>query len=235
MGLYQTLYGVYQTGRASVVTVAESLILPPDDDRYAERLRVWAGKVVRAAEIDLVIRGREHLPRGEACVVMANHQSFYDIPVLLLAVEGRMTFVAKKELFRVPVFGRAMTTAGIVRVDRGDHAQAVASLHSAVEQLRRGRHIYIAPEGTRSPTGDLGPFKSGGFRMALEAGARILPVAVDGTRHVLPARKLVVQNGQRVVVTIQPPIDTKEYGLDRRKELMEVVRRAIAEPLGQSG
>jgi 1-acyl-sn-glycerol-3-phosphate acyltransferase len=233
MGLKETLYGVYQTGRTSAVTVAESFFLPPDDERYAERLRVWADKVVRAARIDLVVRGRENVPAGEACVVMANHQSFYDIPVVLAAVGGRMTFVAKKELFRVPVFGRAMTTAGIVRVDRGDHAQAVASLHGAVAQLRRGRHIYIAPEGTRSPTGELGPFKSGGFRMAIEAGARILPVAIDGTRRVLPARELVVRTGQRVTVTIQPPIDTKEYGLDRRKELMEVVRRAIAGPLGQ--
>ncbi len=233
MGVLQTLYGVYQTGRTSLVTVAESLVLPPDDDRHARRLQTWAEKVTRAAKIDLVVRGRENVPRGEACVVMANHQSFYDIPMVLLAVGGRMTFVAKKELFRVPVFGRAMTAAGIVRVDRGDRAQAVASLHGAVEQLRRGRHIYIAPEGTRSPTGTLGPFKSGGFRMALEAGARILPVAIDGTRHVLPAREIVVRTGHRVVVTIQPPIDPKEYGVERRKELMEAVRRAIAGPLGQ--
>lgn len=233
MGVLETLYGVYETGRTSVITVAESLILPPDYDRYAERLRRWSDNVVRAARVDLEVRGRENVPPGEACVVMANHQSFYDIPVVIAAVGGRMTFVAKKELYRVPIFGRAMETAGMVRVDRGDHAQAVASLHGAVAQLARGRHIYIAPEGTRSVTGALGPFKSGGFRMALEAGARILPVAIDGTRHVLPARAIVVRPGHRVVVTVQPPIDSREYGVDRRKELMEAVRRAIAEPLGQ--
>jgi 1-acyl-sn-glycerol-3-phosphate acyltransferase len=126
-----------------------------------------------------------------------------------------------------------METAGIVRVDRKDRAQSVASLHSAVTQLRAGRHIYIAPEGTRSPTGQLGPFKSGGFRMAIEAGARILPVAIDGTRRVLPARELVVRTGQRVTVTICPPIDPKGFGVDRRKELMEITRRSIAEALGQ--
>lgn len=233
MGVYETLYGVYQTGRASAVTVAESLFLAPDKDRYAARLVRWAEKVVRAAKIDLDVRGREIVPAGEAFVVMANHQSFYDIPVVLLAVPGPMTFVAKTELFDVPVFGRAMETAGIVRVDRKDRAQSVASLHSAVTQIRAGRHIYIAPEGTRSPTGQLGPFKSGGFRMALEAGARILPVAIDGTRHVLPARKLLVRPGHRVTVTIRPPIDPQEYGLDRRKELMEATRRSIAEALGQ--
>jgi 1-acyl-sn-glycerol-3-phosphate acyltransferase len=251
MGVLETLHGVYQTGRASVATVAESLFLPPDNDRYAARLRAFAEKMIRIARIDLDVRGREnvgrpamgaalgqaelrpHTPGNEAFVVMANHQSFYDIPVVILAVPGRMTFVAKAELFRVPVFGRAMETAGIVKVDRKDRAQSVASLHSAVEQLKNGRHIYIAPEGTRSASGQLGSFKSGGFRMALEAGARILPVAIDGTRHVLPPQKLVVQTGHRVVVTIRPPIDPKEYGIERRKELMEAVRRSIAEPLGQ--
>jgi 1-acyl-sn-glycerol-3-phosphate acyltransferase len=233
MGVFETLYGVYQTGRASVATVAESLVLPPDNERYAQRLRVWADKVVAAAKIDLVVRGREHLPHGEACVVMANHQSFYDIPVLLCAVRDPMTFVAKAELFRVPVFGKAMETAGIVRVDRKDRSQSVASLHGAVAQLAKGRHIYIAPEGTRSLDGRLGPFKSGGFRMALEAGARILPVAIDGTRHVLPPHELLVRTGKRVVVTVRPPIDPKEYGLDRRKELMEAVRASLAEALGQ--
>jgi 1-acyl-sn-glycerol-3-phosphate acyltransferase len=233
MGVLETLYGVYQTGRASVATVAESLFLPPDNDRYAARLHAFAEEMIRIARIDLEVRGRANVPRNEACVVMANHQSFYDIPVVILAVPGRMTFVAKAELFRVPVFGRAMHTAGIVKVDRKDRAQSVASLQSAVLQLRNGRHIYIAPEGTRSAGGKLGAFKSGGFRMALEAGARILPVAIDGTRHVLPPQKLVVQTGHRVVVTIQPPIDPKDYGVERRKELMEAVRRSLAEPLGQ--
>lgn len=233
MGVLESLYGVYQTGRTSAVVVAESLFREPDAERYAAMLRAWSELVVRSAKIDLVVRGTEHLPHGEACVVMANHQSFYDIPVLIRAVPEPMTFVAKAELFRVPVFGRAMTTAGIVRVDRKDRAQSVASLHSAVEQLRKGRHIYIAPEGTRSHDGRLGPFKSGGFRLALEAGARIVPVAIDGTRHVLPPRGLLVHTGHRVVVTVQPPIDPKEYGLDRRKELMEAVRKSIAGPLGQ--
>lgn len=233
MGVLETLYGVYQTGRTSAITVAESLYLPPDKDRHAAHLVAWAEKVVRAAKMDLEVRGRELVPPGEAFVVMANHQSFYDIPAVILAVPGPMTFVAKAELFRVPVFGRAMETAGIVRVDRKDRAQSVASLHSAVTQLRSGRHIYIAPEGTRSPTGMLNPFKSGGFRMALEAGARILPVSIDGTRHVLPARELLVRTGHRVVVTIGSPIDPALYGIDRRKELIEVTRRAIAGPLGQ--
>lgn len=233
MGVFESLYSVYQTGRVSAAVVAESLFRAPDAERYAAMLRAWSDRVVRSAKIDLVVRGAEHLPHGEACVVMANHQSFYDIPVLIKAVPEPMTFVAKAELFRVPLFGRAMTMAGVVRVDRKDRSRSVASLHSAVEQLRNGRHIYIAPEGTRSHDGRLGPFKSGGFRMALEAGARIVPVAIDGTRHVLPPRSFLVHPGHRVVVTVQPPIDPKEYGLERRKELMEAVRKAIAGPLGQ--
>lgn len=233
MGVYETFYSVLQTGRASAETVAESLLRAPDPERFARRLRGWAERVTRVAKIDLQVRGREHLIPGEAFVVMANHQSFFDIPAVILAVPGPMAFVGKAELFRVPLFGRAMVTAGFIRVDRKDRAQSVASLHSAVAQIRGGRHIYIAPEGTRSPDGRLGPLKSGGFRMALEAGARILPLAIDGTRHVLPAHGLMVHTGKRVTATLLPPIDPKEYGLERRKELMEAVRNALAGALGQ--
>jgi len=233
MGVYETLYSVFQTGRASLETVGESLFLPPDTERFARRLQGWAERVTRVARMDLEVRGREHITPGEAFVVMANHQSFFDIPAVILAVPGPMAFVGKAELFRVPLFGRAMRTAGFVRVDRKDRAQSVASLQAAATQLQSGRNIYIAPEGTRSADGTLGPFKSGGFRMALEAGARILPVAIDGTRHILPAHSLMVHPGHRVVVTIQPPIDPAAYGLAQRKELTLAVRRSIAQALGQ--
>ena len=94
--------------------------------------------------------------------------------------------------------------------------------------LEEGTLLWIAPEGTRSVTGELGPFKSGGFYLALETGHRILPVAIDGTRDILPAKKLVVQKDKRVVVTILPPIDPKDFGKDKRKELTAAVRDAIA-------
>ena len=94
--------------------------------------------------------------------------------------------------------------------------------------------MWIAPEGTRSVTGELGPFKSGGFHLALDAGVRILPIAIQGTERVLPADKLTVQRGQPVTVTILPPVDAPKYGQARRKELTQEVRSRIAVSLGQA-
>lgn len=234
MGLRHTLRGLYDTAAISVPTVIEAALGRVTIERCDERLDAWARKLLHDARVELVVIGSQHAGDGrEPFVIMSNHQSLYDIPVLFRAIPGRVRMVAKKELFRVPVWGAAMRAAGFICVDRGDREQAVTSLRQGGSLLREGTHIWIAPEGTRSPTGALGEFKSGGFRMALDAGARILPVAIDGTRRVLPAHGRAVQTDQRVTVTILPPIDPAAYGLERRKELQAAVRAAIAAPLSR--
>jgi 1-acyl-sn-glycerol-3-phosphate acyltransferase len=233
MGLQTTFKGILDTARVCIPTLAEAALGRLTLDRCDERLDWWAHKVLRDAHIDLVVRGREHAQGTQPLVVMSNHQSFYDIPVVYSAIPGRLRMIAKEELFRVPVFGRTIEVAGFIRVNREDHEQAVMSLRAAAAMLREGTRIWIAPEGTRSATGALGPFKSGGFRMAIETGTPILPVAIDGTRQVLPARKYVVQEHHRVVLTILPPIDPKPYGIEGRKVLMNEVRTSIARVLGQ--
>jgi 1-acyl-sn-glycerol-3-phosphate acyltransferase len=235
MGILETLTGIAATARISAITVAEAAVgKTPDPKAYDDRLAWWASKVVRDAEVDLRVTGRENAAdESEPFVVMSNHQSLYDIPVLYCALPGRLRMVAKKELFAVPLWGRAMRTAGFICVDRSDRGQAIESLREGTSMLHDGTRVWIAPEGTRSETGALGPFKSGGFRMALETGYRILPVAIDGTRHVLPARTAVVKRGAKVGVAILPPIDPKAYGMERRKDLMRDVRRVIATALGQ--
>ena len=235
MSLRQTLEGLFDTARISFPTVADSLRGPVPAAVTEQRLAWWTAKLLRDAAVDLEVRGLEHCGDGrEAMIVMSNHQSLYDIPVLFQALPGSLRMVAKAELFRMPVWGRAMIAAGFIRIDRADHEQAVESLRATGGALlATGTRIWIAPEGTRSKTGALGPFKSGGFRMALDFGVRILPVAIDGTRHVLPSTDWTVRCGKKVKVTVLPPIDPKEYGVDRRKELMAAVRRAIAGGLGQ--
>jgi len=227
MSLRHTLTGLVDTGRISVPTVIDSLLGRLTVETCDRRLLWWSKKLFRDAAIDLVVRGREHAEGSEPFVVMSNHQSLYDIPALFCSLPGRVRMVAKAELFKVPIWGKAMLAAGFIRVDRGDRDRAAASLREGNSRLKEGTRVWIAPEGTRSTTGALGVFKKGGFRMALETGTRILPIAIDGTRHVLPARGSVVSLGQRVTVTILPPIDPKAYGDERRKELMDVVRDAI--------
>jgi 1-acyl-sn-glycerol-3-phosphate acyltransferase len=126
-----------------------------------------------------------------------------------------------------------MRAAGFVEVDRQNRHRAIASLRRASEALKGGTSIWIAPEGTRSESGRLGSFKQGGFHLAVETGARILPVSIEGSRNVLLARGWTVHTDQRVKVTISPPVDPKDFGNTRRKELTDVVRRAIAAHISQ--
>jgi len=198
-----------------------------------ERLDAWSRKILARARVRLEVFGRENMPPGETFVIMSNHQSFYDIPVLFQALKLRVRMVAKKELYVIPLWSHAMRAAGFVEIDRSDRQQAIQSLKAAEAALAAGTNIWIAPEGTRSPTGRLARFKKGGFQMALAAGARILPVSIDGSRDALLARGYRVRNDAHVRVTISPPIDSKAYGSARREELMQAVRQAIAQHVPQ--
>jgi 1-acyl-sn-glycerol-3-phosphate acyltransferase len=237
MTVLQTLQGCIDTARISIPTVIESAFGPVAPSVTDSRLAWWSRHILDSAKVKLEVRGTEHgRDESEPLIVMSNHQSLFDIPVLFQSVPGKLRMVAKSELFRVPVWGRAMVAAGFIRIDRADRQQAVESLKKrGAALLASGIRVWIAPEGTRSRTGKLGPFKSGGFRMALDNGVRILPVAVDGARDVLPAKGFVVQNGKRVVVTLLPPVDPKAYGVALRRELMADVRGQIAAALGQTG
>ncbi len=233
MGVRDSLKGAGYTASISVTTAIDALLGRFSMERSDERLAWWARKMLDAAEVSLEIRGAENVPPG-ALVVMSNHRSYYDIPTVFCTVPGRVRMVAKKELFRVPVFGRAMLASGFVKVDREQRSSAIASLRESERLLESGTRVWIAPEGTRSRDGRLGPFKSGGFHLALQAGVPILPVAIEGTERVLASHDLVVRRGAHVTATILPAIDAPSYGPERRKELMADVRAAIAAALGDT-
>ena len=220
------------TARITVTTVVDAALGRINAVTLDKRLASWAQAMMDEARITIVVRGREHLGDGnETFILMSNHQSHFDIPVLYRAIPRRIRMVAKAELFRIPLFGRAMKAAGFVKVNRDDRRQAVQSLRDSASMLEHGTLLWIAPEGTRSVTGELGSFKSGGFHVALETGHRILPIVIDGTRHVLQSGTIDVHRGCHVTVTILPPIDPRAFGPSRRKELVQAVRNAIASEL----
>lgn len=222
---------VLETLAISVPTLIQGALGQLTGEVCDRRLDRWSRRLLKQAGVTLVVRGGEGLEPGEALVVMSNHQSLYDIPALYQALGIRLRMVAKKELFRVPIWSTAMRAAGFIELDRGDHQRAVESLARARQALQEGTSIWIAPEGTRSIDGQLGPFKQGGFHLALETGARILPVSIDGTRQVLAAHGTKVHRGKTVRVTLGDPIEAAAYGEDRRKELADAVRQAIARHL----
>jgi 1-acyl-sn-glycerol-3-phosphate acyltransferase len=224
-------HAIWQTLRISLPTIWQGVrgtLTPEVCDR---RLLQWSGSIVRRAHIDLRVDGLEHAVPGESFVLMSNHQSLYDVPVIYQALQRRIRMVAKHELFQVPIWGKAMQRAGFISLDRADRERSRETLLASADVLHAGTSIWIAPEGTRSHTGELGPFRKGGFHLALRSGCRILPITIIGTRKVLPAKGARITDGCSVRVVVHAAIDPKLYGEERRDVLIETVRSSIAAPL----
>jgi len=231
MGIGHSLYALYQMGRFVVPTVLDSKRGPIDRARLDQRIRARARSIVDGAGIRLEVQGGEKVRTDRACVYMSNHQSHLDIPVLFCALPPvTMRAVAKKELFRVPLFGTAMRAAGVVEVDRADRERAIASLQGAAAAIADGVSMWIAPEGTRSRTGELGRLKKGGFHLAIDTGAPIVPVAISGTRRALPAGGRSIRTGMPVRVVIGAPIETTGRDLQSLMDEVESFLAAHVDP-----
>jgi 1-acyl-sn-glycerol-3-phosphate acyltransferase len=161
---------------------------------------------------------------------MANHQSLFDV-LAFYSVWGRQfRWVIKEELRRTPGLGWGCEAVGHLFIDRRNRESAIATLNAFRPKLVDGLSIMFFPEGTRSRDGSLGPFKKGGFMMALDLGLPILPVTIDGTRHVLPDGSLKLLPGT-IKIQIHSPIEASAYGMQRREDLMADTRAAIASAL----
>ncbi|MBM4281483.1 MAG: 1-acyl-sn-glycerol-3-phosphate acyltransferase [Deltaproteobacteria bacterium] len=184
-------------------------------------------RILRSGNAKLSVVGRENFPPGQACVVMSNHSSLLDIPALMGAVPGSVRMVTKEELTRVPIWGRALVASGFVAVDRKDRQKAIAQLEKAKDVLRQGVHVWIAPEGTRSRTGVLGPFKKGGFHLARDLGVPIVPAWIAGAHDIIPPDQFVVGYDGEIEVRFGAPIATAGVGDGELDGLREQVRLAM--------
>ncbi|MFT5354072.1 MAG: 1-acyl-sn-glycerol-3-phosphate acyltransferase [Polyangiales bacterium] len=191
------------------------------------RIKRWAKNTVRISGVDLEISGLEHIDPRRTYVVMSNHQSNYDIVAIYHAFPSTLRMVAKQEMRKLPLMGSAMEAAEFIFVDRSNNTAARRALDSAKERIHSGVNVWIAPEGTRSESGEVGPFKKGGFMLAISAGVAILPCTVDGTRDVMPIKAASIHLGKKAKIQFHPPIETSDYGLDGRDRLMEDVRASI--------
>ncbi len=184
----------------------------------------WIG--LKLAGIRVVIRGREHLTPGRAVVFCANHESNVDPPVLFQVLHRRLHVLYKAELSKLPLLGRVFILGGFVPVERDNREAAMASVSRGAESLRAGNSFLIFPEGTRSRTRQLLPFKKGGFIMALQAQAPIVPVAIHGGRAAMRKGSRLVWP-TTVTVTIGPAIETRGLTVDDRDQLIGLVRDTI--------
>src|SRR5262245_9710448 len=172
------------------------------------------------------VSGRERVPKDRAVVYCSNHQSNVDPPVLFQALHRRLHVLYKAELRKIPILGMAMEVGGFVAVERDKREASFASIDQAAASIRAGNSFLIFPEGTRSRTDELLPFKKGGFVMALKAQAPIVPVAISGGRSSMRRGSAVV-HPVMVDVKIGTPIETRGLTVDDRDELIATVRDRI--------
>lgn len=178
-----------------------------------KKVKHWATLLLRYTKVNLTVEGLENLPPAdEAVAFAANHQSYFDIPVLLSGLDFPRALLAKKELGKVPLLSGWMNLLGCLYVDRDDVRSSVATLKQCEELLKSGSSLIICPEGTRSKADEMGEFKAGIVRVASRAGVRIVPVAIDGTFRALEGNRYRMQKCN-VRMVILPAIETA--GLDR--------------------
>jgi 1-acyl-sn-glycerol-3-phosphate acyltransferase len=193
----------------------------------------WAGWIVRVGlklgRVRTVVVGREEIPAGRACIFMSNHVSNLDPPALFVYLPYRTAFFLKRSLLKIPLLGYGMRLADFVPVDRDGRVESAReSVNFAAKVLSSGVHVLTFPEGTRSRTGKLLPFKKGPFYLAKEYGAPVVPVSIAGTERMLPKGSWRIKPGT-ARITFHPAIDPADFA--SREELMFAVRAAIASGL----
>jgi len=219
----------------TVVLLTVALVIPISALGLAGRIdaadrliRFWSRALIWAAGVQVEALGLEHARGLGPCVILCNHRSHLDGPVLLCTLPFPFSFVIKKSLARIPLWGWAVTRAGYIAIDRSDHRDSVAGMRRAADRVRAGRRVLTFPEGTRSRADAFLPFKKGGAVLAIEAQVPILPVALAGTFDRLPKGSRAPRPGP-VVVAVGPPIPTAGLTLDDRNRLIRQAEAAIHE------
>jgi 1-acyl-sn-glycerol-3-phosphate acyltransferase len=180
------------------------------------------------------VTNRDRLPRGRTAVYCANHTSNIDAPLLFHLLHPRLHMLYKAEFGRMPILGRAAPVAGFIPVERQHHEQAQQAVDQAAAAVARGRSFLVFPEGTRSRTGELLPFKKGGFIMAIKAQVPLVPVAIrGGTAAMVRGSRLI--RPVAVDVFVGTPIETAGMTLDDRDRLIALARRQIEDMLRSAG
>jgi 1-acyl-sn-glycerol-3-phosphate acyltransferase len=194
--------------------------------------RIWGRLLCWIAGIRVRVEGQENLDPSRTYIFVGNHTSQTDIWTFQGYIPHDFRWIAKKELFAIPIFGAAMRAVDFISIDRSRGRQAVKSLNDAANRIAEGTSVLIFPEGTRSPDGHLQPFKTGAIMLAIKAGVPVVPVGFNGTHQVLPKGSLVARGGN-VVLRIGTPLPTSDFNAKDKQELALKLQQQVAELLDE--
>ena len=205
-------------------------LFDPTGDGFHKITAWWGRFSAKLFGISIEVTGRENYNPDQNYLVVSNHAGMADIPLLLGTMNLNLRFVAKEELGKIPLFGPVIKKAGYVMIKRGQNREALKSLLQATEVLKSGRSVHIFPEGTRSATGQLLPFKRGAFLVAQKGGAPVLPVTIIGSNLITPKKSLKINKG-KIRIIISKPIQPSQF--KSVEELMETSSKIIGNNLNQ--
>jgi 1-acyl-sn-glycerol-3-phosphate acyltransferase len=192
--------------------------------------RMWGRSILWVSAIKVTVKGLEKLNPTQSYIYMANHQSNFDIPALLGKLPVQFRWLAKAELFRIPIFGRAMRGCEYISIDRSNRKMAFKSLVMAAQIIRNGTSVMIFPEGTRTSDGHLKDFKKGGFVLSVDAGVPIVPIIIYGTWSIMPKTRLRI-DAAPIKIEICDPIETGGFTRKTKDDLIEKVRNVMIRQL----
>jgi 1-acyl-sn-glycerol-3-phosphate acyltransferase len=195
---------------------------------YDKVPRLWSSLMLWAAGVKVRVHGLEKL-KDEPHIFASNHVSWFDVPALA-EILPRYKFVAKAELFKVPIFGNGMRAVGMIEIQRENRKAAFGAYDVAAERIRGGNSVVVFPEGTRGRAYPLRPFKKGPFVLAIAAGVPIVPIIVHGTIEIMPKGSLWVHPGT-IDVHLLEPVSTTGVDYDHREALMQTVRTRMADAM----
>ena len=190
--------------------------------------RLWANSILWVSRVKVRVSGAEKLDPNQSYIYMPNHQSNADIPLLLGRLPVQFRWLAKAELFKIPIFGRAMRGVGYISIDRSNRKSAFKSLERAATTIRNGTSVLIFPEGTRSRDTRILPFKKGGFVLSVDSGVPIVPIIIHGTRDIIPKGHLMIRSAP-VSMEILDPVETAGYTRKTKDQLLEKIHSILVE------
>lgn len=190
-----------------------------------EQIYTWINPLIEKAQVEFIVEGKENIPLDEPIIYTPNHAGLFDIPAVIVSAPAVPIFMAKKEIASIPIVKDWMWVMDCVFVDRKNKSKARSSLHDAIEMVKKGRSIVVFPEGTRSKNGELGEFKGGAMKIAMETGAKIVPVYLEGTRECFEETGNITSG--TVKVKFLEPIVTQGLTTEEFFEMPDKLRRII--------